>query len=84
MPKFVKAMKKYLQRPGIEPGPPAWQARILPLNQRCRWLRLIVEPLYKNITENIIVFYMLFFITNKCHQYDASSVYQFQRILNCA
>ena len=24
-----------LQRPGIEPGPPAWQARILPLNQRC-------------------------------------------------
>ena len=27
--------KKHLQRPGIEPGPPAWQARILPLNQRC-------------------------------------------------
>ena len=26
---------KKLQRPGIEPGPPAWQARILPLNQRC-------------------------------------------------
>ena len=26
---------KSLQRPGIEPGPPAWQARILPLNQRC-------------------------------------------------
>ena len=26
---------KNLQRPGIEPGPPAWQARILPLNQRC-------------------------------------------------
>ena len=24
-----------MQRPGIEPGPPAWQARILPLNQRC-------------------------------------------------
>ena len=24
-----------LQRPGIEPGPPAWQASILPLNQRC-------------------------------------------------
>ena len=27
--------EKSLQRPGIEPGPPAWQARILPLNQRC-------------------------------------------------
>ena len=26
-----------MQRPGIEPGPPAWQARILPLNQRCLW-----------------------------------------------
>ena len=26
---------KKLHRPGIEPGPPAWQARILPLNQRC-------------------------------------------------
>ena len=24
-----------LHRPGIEPGPPAWQARILPLNHRC-------------------------------------------------
>ena len=29
--------KKDLHRPGIEPGPPAWQASILPLNQRC-WL----------------------------------------------
>ena len=27
-------MKK-MHRPGIEPGPPAWQASILPLNQRC-------------------------------------------------
>ena len=26
---------KTLQRPGIEPGPPAWQARILPLNHQC-------------------------------------------------
>ena len=26
-----------MHRPGIEPGPPAWQASILPLNQRC-WL----------------------------------------------
>ena len=29
------AKNKKMQRPGIEPGPPAWQARILPLNQRC-------------------------------------------------
>ena len=28
-------MRKSLHRPGIEPGPPAWQASILPLNQRC-------------------------------------------------
>ena len=27
--------KGHLHRPGIEPGPPAWQASILPLNQRC-------------------------------------------------
>ena len=27
--------KGSLHRPGIEPGPPAWQASILPLNQRC-------------------------------------------------
>nr|pir hypothetical protein C30E1.1 - Caenorhabditis elegans [Caenorhabditis elegans] len=26
---------KELHRPGIEPGPPAWQASILPLNHRC-------------------------------------------------
>ena len=26
---------KILHRPGIEPGPPAWQASILPLNHRC-------------------------------------------------
>ena len=27
--------EKLLHRPGIEPRPPAWQASILPLNQRC-------------------------------------------------
>ncbi len=26
--------KKKVRRPGIEPGPPAWQASILPLNHR--------------------------------------------------
>ena len=28
-----------MHRPGIEPGPPAWQAEILPLDQRCLHLR---------------------------------------------
>ena len=32
---FEPLTKKSLHRPGIEPGPPAWQASILPLNQRC-------------------------------------------------
>ena len=36
--------EKLLHRPGIEPGPPAWQASILPLNQRC-----------SDVTQSIIV-----------------------------
>ena len=32
---IAKKKEKILHRPGIEPGPPAWQASILPLNQRC-------------------------------------------------
>ena len=31
----ITETKRDLHRPGIEPGPPAWQASILPLNQRC-------------------------------------------------
>ena len=31
----AEILQKLLHRPGIEPGPPAWQASILPLNQRC-------------------------------------------------
>ena len=31
----ISRTKQNLHRPGIEPGPPAWQASILPLNQRC-------------------------------------------------
>ena len=27
--------KNHLHRPGIEPGSPAWQASILPLDHRC-------------------------------------------------
>ena len=32
-------LRQNLHRPGIEPGPPAWQASILPLNQRCLFLQ---------------------------------------------
>ena len=42
--------KKELHRPGIEPGPPAWQASILPLNQRCldtNWIFLFLLKLNK-------------------------------------
>ena len=38
-----------VHRPGIEPGPPAWQASILPLNHRCLCL-LHVEMAYKTAT----------------------------------
>ena len=38
---FVRSVRiqklRILHCPGIEPGPPAWQASILPLNQQC-WL----------------------------------------------
>ena len=30
-----KSQKNRMHWPGIEPGPPAWQARILPLNHQC-------------------------------------------------
>ena len=36
---YAKQNKKenYIMHwPGIEPGPPAWQARILPLNHQCK------------------------------------------------
>ena len=32
--------KKNVHRPGIEPGSPAWQADILPLDHRCFWRTL--------------------------------------------
>ena len=33
--------------PGIEPGPPAWQARILPLNHQCFYVKICVIDLEK-------------------------------------
>ena len=35
---------KKMHRPGIEPGPPAWQASILPLNHRCKHILCIKGP----------------------------------------
>ena len=35
-------VKKEMHWAGIEPGPPAWQARILPLNHQCHIERLIL------------------------------------------
>ena len=43
---FEQLAKKSLHRPGIEPGPPAWQASILPLNQRCLHLEVEVMSTY--------------------------------------
>ena len=37
-------LKTILHRPGIEPGPPAWQASILPLNQRCHTILKVRNP----------------------------------------
>ena len=47
---------KTLQRPGIEPGPPAWQARILPLNQRCLCLPTQKPSLHIKILQQTLLF----------------------------
>ena len=41
-----KILPKVLHRPGIEPGPPAWQASILPLNQRCHIVNFCIFSHY--------------------------------------
>ena len=33
--------------PGIEPGPPAWQARILPLNHQCKHILLLIFLIFE-------------------------------------
>ena len=55
---FVEKIKS-LQRPGIEPGPPAWQARILPLNQRC----LLMETVSRRPQSLVINCYLPKFFT---------------------
>ena len=39
--KLSFSVQKYLHRPGIEPGSPAWQASILPLDHRCLYLSIV-------------------------------------------
>ena len=52
---------KSLQRPGIEPGPPAWQARILPLNQRCLFER-VSKPHYILIFIEVFLTFSVVFV----------------------
>ena len=40
---------KLLHWPGIEPGPPAWQAKILPLNHQCCVLLHNFNTMHKHI-----------------------------------
>lgn len=46
-----KRKESLLHRPGIGPGPPAWQASILPLNHRCA--KSIVQSMF-NIPSSCI------------------------------
>ena len=57
------SIKSQLHGPGIEPGPPAWQARILPLNHPCsgRWRHL------KLVT--ITRIFVLFLHTKRTHKH---------------
>ena len=49
-----KGMRK-MHRPGIGPGPPAWQAEILPLDQRClHYYNIVIKLLNKNALKNFL------------------------------
>ena len=47
-----KCDQNNLHRPGIEPGPPAWQASILPLNHRCEQFYLEVGIQVSTLSPN--------------------------------
>ena len=54
-----------MHRPGIEPGPPAWQARILPLNHRCHNnFRLSIG--WKSFSEFPLWLYLKYINQSKC------------------
>ena len=81
--KINVAKHKRLHRPGIEPGPPAWQARILPLNQRCSHIKssflikyklIHVKMLSENaITNNFLVICL--------YQYFAAIIDWYNKVL---
>ena len=49
-----------MRRPGIEPGPPAWQASILPLNQR----RLpLTDKLHSAYIKAVVIAYVSYHST---------------------
>ncbi len=58
MNKISQIIKNQMHWPGIEPGPPAWQASILPLNHQC----LLVNDFKK--FELILIYLCYFNIKN--------------------
>ena len=45
--KQQKKKNHIMHWPGIEPGPPAWQARILPLNHQCKRITLQIFLIFQ-------------------------------------
>ena len=45
--KTTKKKNHIMHWPGIEPGPPAWQARILPLNHQCKRIKLQIFLIFQ-------------------------------------
>ena len=56
-----------LHRPGIEPGPPAWQASILPLNQRCTVYRRLNNILTSS--NQVVLKYLKMFAVGRIRTY---------------
>ena len=56
---LVTQCMKMLHRPGIEPGPPAWQASILPLNHRCCIISSFTSCKYYKSQSTVLVLSLL-------------------------
>ena len=50
-------LRQKVHRPGIEPGSPAWQARILPLNHRCfiKVAEYVVNIRIRCLIEDVVI-----------------------------
>ena len=71
--------KRMLHWPGIEPGPPAWQARILPLNHQCLHATVCTVNIFisehdQSQRETLFFFFHFFcgFKTSHCETCDPS------------